>query len=62
VLSEEHWLRVFWNRPQRKMIGQKRDEVTGGWRRVHIEKLHDLYSSLNIIRVPNQGALDGQGM
>jgi hypothetical protein len=28
----------------------QKDEVTGGWRKLHNEKLHILYSSLNIIR------------
>jgi len=30
-------------------LGPKRDEITGEWRRLHIEELNDLYSSLNII-------------
>jgi hypothetical protein len=42
---------VFENRVLRKMLGPKRDEVTGKWRRLHKEELHDLYSSPNIIRV-----------
>jgi hypothetical protein len=29
----------------------KRDEVTGGWRKLHTEKLHNLYSSPRIIRI-----------
>jgi hypothetical protein len=28
-----------------------RDEVTGGWRKLHNEELHDLYSSPSIVRV-----------
>jgi hypothetical protein len=32
-------------------LDQKRDEVTGGWRKLHNEELHNLYSSLNIIRM-----------
>jgi hypothetical protein len=32
-------------------IGRKREEVAGGWRRLHNEELHNLYASLNIIRV-----------
>jgi hypothetical protein len=31
-------------------IGLKRDEVTGGWRKLH-EELHNLYFSPNIIRM-----------
>jgi hypothetical protein len=31
------------------MFGPKRDEVTGGWRRLHNEELHNLYSSPSII-------------
>jgi hypothetical protein len=30
-------------------IGPKRDEVTEGWRKLHSEELHDLYSSPSII-------------
>jgi hypothetical protein len=29
----------------------RRDEVTGGWRKLHNEKLRDLYSSPSIIRI-----------
>jgi hypothetical protein len=35
----------------RKIFGPKRDEVTGGWRKLHNEELHNLYSSPNIIRM-----------
>jgi hypothetical protein len=51
VLREEHRLRVFENRVLRRVFGPKRDEVTGGWRTLHNEELHSLYSSLSIIRV-----------
>jgi hypothetical protein len=34
-----------------RLFGPKRDEVTGGWRKLHDEKLHGLYSSPNIIRL-----------
>jgi hypothetical protein len=30
------------------MFGSRRDEVTGGWRRLHNEELHGLYSSSDI--------------
>jgi len=35
----------------RRIFGPRRDEVTGEWRRSHNEKLNDLYSSPNIVRV-----------
>jgi hypothetical protein len=35
----------------RRIFGLKRDEVTGGWRKLHNEELHNLYSSLSIIRM-----------
>jgi hypothetical protein len=41
---------VFENRVLRRIFGPKRDEVTGEWRKLHIEELHILYSSTNIIR------------
>jgi hypothetical protein len=42
---------VFENRVLRGVFGPKRDEVTGEWRKLHNEKLHDLYSSPSIIRI-----------
>jgi hypothetical protein len=36
---------MFENRVLRRIFGPKRDEVTGGWRKVHNEELCDLYSS-----------------
>jgi hypothetical protein len=44
---------VFENRVLRRIFGPKRDEVTGGWRKLHNEELHNLYSSSNIIRIIN---------
>jgi hypothetical protein len=41
---------VFENRVLRRIFGPKRDEVTGEWRKLHIEELHNLYSSTDIIR------------
>ena len=43
TLREERRLRVFENRVLRRVFGQKRDEVTGKWRKLHNEKLSDLY-------------------
>jgi hypothetical protein len=44
-------LRVFENRVLRRIFGPKRDEVTGDWRKLHNEELHNLYSSPDIIRM-----------
>jgi hypothetical protein len=35
----------------RRIFGSKRDEVPGDWRKLHNEKLHNLYSSSSIIRL-----------
>jgi hypothetical protein len=40
---EEPRLRVFQNRVLRKVFGPKRDDVTGEWRKLHSEELHNLY-------------------
>jgi hypothetical protein len=37
ILREEHRLRVFENWVLRRIFGPKRDEVTGGWRKLHNE-------------------------
>jgi hypothetical protein len=42
--------RVFENRVLRRIFGPKRNEVTGEWKKLHSEELHNLYSSANIIR------------
>jgi hypothetical protein len=39
------------NRVLRRMFGAKRDEMVGGWRKLHNEELHNLYSLSNIIRM-----------
>jgi hypothetical protein len=51
TVREEHRLKVFENRVLRRIFGPKRDEVTGGWTKLHNEELHGLYSSPSIIRV-----------
>jgi hypothetical protein len=34
-----------------RILGLKRHEVTGGWRKLYNEELHNLYSSPNIVRM-----------
>jgi hypothetical protein len=42
---------VFENRVMRRILGPKRDEIIGDWRKFHNEELNNLYSSPNIIRM-----------
>jgi hypothetical protein len=42
---------VLENRVLRRIFGPKRDEVTGGWRKLQNEELHNLYSSQRITRI-----------
>jgi hypothetical protein len=44
---------VFEERVLRRIFGTKRDEETGGWRKLHNE-LHRLYSSPSIIRMEDE--------
>jgi len=44
-------LRVFENRVLRGIFDPKRQEVVGGWRRLHNEELHNFYTSQNTIRI-----------
>jgi hypothetical protein len=48
-------LRVFENKVPRRIFGPKKEEVEGGWRRLHNEGLHNLHTSLNIVRLINEG-------
>jgi hypothetical protein len=41
---------VFENRVLRGIFGLKRDEVIGGWRKLHNEELHAVYCSPSINR------------
>jgi hypothetical protein len=42
---------VFENRVLRRIFGLKRDDVLGGWRKLHYEELLNLHSSPSIIRI-----------
>jgi hypothetical protein len=55
TVRDVHRLRVFENRLLRRVIGPKREEVVGEWTRLLNEKLHNLYTSPDIIRVKKQG-------
>jgi hypothetical protein len=33
------------------IFGPKRDDVTGGWRKLHNEEFHNLYSLSSVIRI-----------
>jgi hypothetical protein len=48
MLREEHKLGEFENRVVRRIFGPKREEVTGSWREIRNEKLHNLCSSPDI--------------
>lgn len=42
---------MFENRELRKLFRPKRDKVTGGWKSLNNEALHDLYASQTFLRV-----------
>jgi hypothetical protein len=52
---------VFENRVLRRIFDPKRDEVTGEWRKLHNEELHNLYFSPNIIRMIMSGRMSWAG-
>jgi hypothetical protein len=51
IEGREHRLRDFKNSLLRMVFVLKEEEVTGGWRKLHNEQLHDLCWSSNIIGV-----------
>ena len=51
TLREEGRPRLIENGMLRMMFGPERDEITGEWRRLYDEKIHELYCSPNIIQV-----------
>jgi hypothetical protein len=42
-----------------KIFGFKRDEVTGEWRSIYDEELHDLYCTPNIVQEMKKGKIGG---
>jgi hypothetical protein len=53
---------VLENRVLRKIFGPKRDEVTGSWRKLLNEELHNLYSLQNVIRMIKSRRMRWAGM
>jgi hypothetical protein len=51
TLREEHGLRVLQNKVLRRIFGAKKNEVIGGWRKLHNEELHNLHCSPSTIRM-----------
>jgi len=49
--KKEHGLSIFEKRVLRRTYRPEREEVVGGWRRLHNKELHNWYTSPNIIRV-----------
>jgi hypothetical protein len=54
---EEHRLKVL-----KRIFGPKRDKVTGGWRKLHHEELHNLYSSPSRIKLTKSRKMRCAGM
>jgi hypothetical protein len=48
---KEQRLKALENGGAGERFGPKRDEVTGGWRKLHNEKFRDLYYSTSIIKM-----------
>jgi hypothetical protein len=44
----------FENRVLKRILGPTRDEIIGGWRKLHCEKLYNLFSLPNIIGTSSQ--------
>jgi len=54
---EERSVRVFENRVLRRISGSEREELAGGWRRLHSEELYYWCTSSNIISVIKSGRM-----
>jgi len=57
TLREQHRLTVLGNGVLRRIFRPKKEEVARGWREQHNEELHNLYDSLNIVRVFKSGRM-----
>jgi len=59
TLREDHSLKVSENKVPSRISRPKREELVGGWKRLHNEELHNMYASPNIIRVIKSGRMCG---
>jgi hypothetical protein len=61
TLREEFILRVCENKLLRRVFGPKREEVAGGWRRLHYEELHNLslFTKYHYSYEINEGEMGG---
>jgi hypothetical protein len=62
TLRGENKLRRLENKVLRRIFGPKKDEVAGGWRKLHNEELHDLCSSTSVIRIKSRGMRGGANL
>jgi hypothetical protein len=52
---EEHTFMVYEKRMLRRTFRPKRDKVTGGWRKLHNEEVHNLYLHQILLGCTNKG-------
>jgi hypothetical protein len=50
IFKEEHRLKICEDRVLRRISRPKRDEATGGWRKLHSDEIYNFYSLLNVIK------------
>jgi hypothetical protein len=53
---------VYENRVLRRIFGPKKEEVAGGWRRLHYDEFHNLYGTSHILRVIKSKRMDERDM
>jgi hypothetical protein len=51
TVREEHGLKIFEDRMFMRLFGPKREDITGGLRKLHNDELHNFKSLPNIIQV-----------
>jgi hypothetical protein len=61
IIRDKHRLRVLKNEMLRKIFWPMKKEITGHWRKLHNEQLHELYSPPIIIHVIKSGRMRWAG-